>query len=297
MVAPRTREEFSSYCLRKLGEPVITVDVAVEQIEDRIDEALSMFYERNYEAVEEVFLLHDITAPVGVVQEDSNGVAILDSAGAEIPILDTAGNQILTTDTDVEKGYLQLPNDIVGVTNVFRPIYAGGIAGGGANFEFYVNDIYRNILPGAGGSGGLSYYYMYQSQLTLLNRYFNPEKQYDYNPLTNKLIIAGGLRNSDTQYGGLIIRGFRELHGQAETDDPAGTVIHNIWKSRWLQNYAGALIKKQWASNYYKHQSIQLLGGVTMNGEGLMSAALAEIEQLEQELKDTYELPPSFLIG
>ena len=55
MVAPRTREEFSSYCLRKLGEPVITVDVAVEQIEDRIDEALSMFYERNYEAVEEVF--------------------------------------------------------------------------------------------------------------------------------------------------------------------------------------------------------------------------------------------------
>ena len=43
MAVPNTRESFKNYCLRRLGEPVIDVNVDDEQVEDRIDEALKYY--------------------------------------------------------------------------------------------------------------------------------------------------------------------------------------------------------------------------------------------------------------
>jgi len=38
MAQPTTRNEFKEWCLRKLGKPVIEINVADEQADDRIDE-------------------------------------------------------------------------------------------------------------------------------------------------------------------------------------------------------------------------------------------------------------------
>jgi hypothetical protein len=43
MATPSTRAEFKTYCLRKLGFPVIEINVDDDQVEDRIDDALSYF--------------------------------------------------------------------------------------------------------------------------------------------------------------------------------------------------------------------------------------------------------------
>jgi prepilin-type N-terminal cleavage/methylation domain-containing protein len=58
-----------------------------------------------------------------------------------------------------------------------------------------------------------------------------------------------------------------------------------------------ALLKKQWAQNLSKFNNVQLLGGVTMNGEKLYSDAERELEAIEKQLRDEYELPPLGLIG
>lgn len=83
MANPSSRQELIDYCLRKLGHPVIEINVDEDQIEDRIDEAFSFYREFHYDAVELVYLKHQITS------------------------------------ADISNQYLTLVDAIVGVTKVF----------------------------------------------------------------------------------------------------------------------------------------------------------------------------------
>jgi len=70
------RQEFKQYCLRALGHPVIQVNVADEQVEDRVDDALNKFWEFHtdgttlipvkVEITEEMRTTGNITLPDGV---------------------------------------------------------------------------------------------------------------------------------------------------------------------------------------------------------------------------------------
>jgi len=57
-----TRALLQDYCLRRLGHPVIEINVDDEQISDRMDDALEFFAEYHFDGVEKVFLKHEITA-------------------------------------------------------------------------------------------------------------------------------------------------------------------------------------------------------------------------------------------
>jgi len=57
-----TRTLLQDYCLRRLGHPVIEINVDDEQISDRMDDALEFFAEYHFDGVEKVFLKHEITA-------------------------------------------------------------------------------------------------------------------------------------------------------------------------------------------------------------------------------------------
>ena len=61
MAVVTSRAEFKEYCLRKLGSPVIQINVADEQVEDRVDDALEFYRDYHFDAVEDVFLKHQIT--------------------------------------------------------------------------------------------------------------------------------------------------------------------------------------------------------------------------------------------
>ena len=56
-----TRSLLQDYCLRRLGHPVIEINVDDEQISDRMDDALEFFAEYHFDGVEKVFLKHTIT--------------------------------------------------------------------------------------------------------------------------------------------------------------------------------------------------------------------------------------------
>lgn len=62
MANPTTRSEFKENCLRRLGKPVIEINVDDDQIEDRIDEALSYFWDFHFDGLEQTFYKWQVTA-------------------------------------------------------------------------------------------------------------------------------------------------------------------------------------------------------------------------------------------
>jgi hypothetical protein len=57
-----SRTELKQYCLRRLGHPVIKINVADDQIEDRLDDAIDFFNEFHYDSTARFFHKHQITA-------------------------------------------------------------------------------------------------------------------------------------------------------------------------------------------------------------------------------------------
>ncbi|WWS25364.1 hypothetical protein vBKpnAMK6_00422 [Klebsiella phage vB_Kpn_AM_K6] len=56
------------------------------------------------------------------------------------------------------------------------------------------------------------------------------------------------------------------------------------YNNRWVKDYATALTKKLWGEILFKHQGLQLAGGVTVDGQTLKVEAQEEIERLREEL-------------
>ena len=66
MAQPATRQQFIDYCKRRLGFPVIDINVDDDQVNDRIDDALQFFEDYHFDGVEKIYMKHRIT------QEDIN---------------------------------------------------------------------------------------------------------------------------------------------------------------------------------------------------------------------------------
>ena len=83
MAKPATRQQLIDYCLRKLGAPVLEINVDDDQIDDLVDDALQLFNERHFDGVERMYLKYKIT------QDDINrgkagaagGVGIVTTTG------------------------------------------------------------------------------------------------------------------------------------------------------------------------------------------------------------------------
>jgi hypothetical protein len=259
MAQPTDRDEFTQWCLRALGEPVFEVNVSIEQISDRVDEALARFYERHYHGTEEKFILYNFQK------------------------------------ADWDAGFIQLEPDIQAVTDLFIPSPNSGIFS--VEYQLQLENLFSTSM--VSNYGDLTYYYMTQSNITLINRMFTPMRQYTYNPLTNKLIIAGGNKNTKLVFGGIVIRSLKRIYGAGGDDIPteSNALVYNIWQDRWLQNYATALIYRQWAINLSKLATVPLMGGVQLDPDRMMNQALQDIEKLEKELYDSYQDIVPFLIG
>ena len=84
------------------------------------------------------------------------------------------------------------------------------------------------------------------------------------------------------------------MEGFVITDPDAYTKAYN---DRMLKRLATAYVKKQWGNNLKKFGGMQLPGGITMNGQQIFEEAVAEIKEVEQYIENTYQAPPTFLVG
>jgi len=74
-------DDLQEYCLRKLGKPVINIEISTDQLCDRLDDALQFYAQYHYNGTEEVFFKHNITAgdvSRGYLRIKDEIVAILD---------------------------------------------------------------------------------------------------------------------------------------------------------------------------------------------------------------------------
>ena len=61
MAKPASREQLKEYALRRLGSPVIDINVDDSQMEDRLDDALQFFAEYHFDGVERLYYKYQVT--------------------------------------------------------------------------------------------------------------------------------------------------------------------------------------------------------------------------------------------
>ena len=271
MSKPSTRQGLIDYCLRRLGYPVLEVNVDDDQIDDLIDDAIQYFQERHFDGVERMLLKHKIT---------NENKEILKTGITTTTANSTVG--ITTTTFEEAQNFIQLPDHVLGVERVLK-MDASTISSGMFNikYQIFLNDLYYY------GALDLMNYAMVKTYLEDLSRLITPDVQLRFNKRQHRLYMDIDWRQvSKNTY--LIIDCYRLV-------DPANASdIYNDW---WLKRYLVAIIKRQWGQNLMKFQGVMLPGGVSLNGRQIYDDAIREIEQIEYELKTEYELPPLDLIG
>ena len=149
MAVPTTRDEFKEYCLRKLGKPVIEINVDDDQVEDRIDESLRYYWDYHFDGTEKMYYRHAITQ------------------------------------TDIDNKYITLPENVIGAVRVF-PIGDPAIRSDdmfNIRYQIALNDLYTltsySMLP----------YYMAMQHLALISEFLVGQQPIRYNRNRNRLYV------------------------------------------------------------------------------------------------------------
>lgn len=151
--APANREEFKQLILRRLGAPVISINVSEDQVEDSVEEALKYFTDYHYDGSEQAYYVVAITAQ------------------------------------DIVNRYVTLPDSFFGVSEVYtRSQSAAGSFGGmfGSQSESAINFSF-DMSGGAGGT--LISYYLNSTQYELINQIMVPKNTIRFNRHLNKLNV------------------------------------------------------------------------------------------------------------
>ena len=281
MAKPASRQQLIDYCLRKLGAPVLEINVDDDQIDDAVDDAIQLFNERHFDGVERMFLKYKIT------QEDLDRGRAKDTDGVGIVTTTATSTNISGYGTTTSSWYetsnfIQVPDSVVGIEKIFK-FDTSTISGGmfSIKYQLFLNDLYNF------NSVELLQYAMVKSYLEDIDFLLTTDKQVRFNKRQDRLYldIDWGAESLDNW---LILDCYRAL-------DPAS--FTQVYNDVFLKQYLTALIKRQWGQNLSKFRGVKLPGGIEMNGGEILQQAESEIESLRSRMASEYELPPYDFIG
>jgi hypothetical protein len=280
MAQPSSRQELIDYCLRKLGAPVLEINVAEEQVEDLVDDALQLFQERHFDGVYQTYLKYKVT------QEDIDRGRAKGIDGVGVASTSATANIVGTATTFnyyENSNYLQVPSHVVGVNKIFHFEGSNSIASGmfSIKYQLFLNDIYY------WGSTELLTYAMTKTYLEDIDFLLTTQKQIRFNKRQDRLYLDidwSSLRPNEY----LIIDCYRMM-------DPND--YSKVWNDSFLKPYLTALIKKQWGQNLIKFQGVKLPGGIELNGRQLFDDGQRELDAIVEKMSSTYELPPMDMVG
>ena len=149
MAKPTDRASFKEYCLRKLGKPVIQINVDNDQIEDRIDEAIAYWNDYHFDGTEKIYFKYQLSQ------------------------------------TDIDNKYLPVPENVIGVINIFD---VGGMYTNQSDifslqYQIAMNDLYTLT------SQSMTPYYMARQHMEMLQQILVGSQPIRYNRHTNRLYI------------------------------------------------------------------------------------------------------------
>jgi hypothetical protein len=248
MPAVTSRQSLKEYCLRRLGFPVIEINIDDDQLEDRIDDALQFYQDYHFDATESFFWVHVIT------QED------------------------------IDQKYFNIDPGILGITRVFPlndTITKNNMFD--LRYQLRLHELYDFT------STSYTNFSITMQHLQNLSEMFTGDVPIRYQRHTNRLYVDWGWGSTQIPLGTTVIaEGYKAI-------DPE--TFESVYNDRWLKEYVTSLFKRQWGDNMKKFGGIQLPGGLTLNGKETFDEAMSEIQRLETEMADKYELPPNFLVG
>ena len=203
------------------------------------------------------------------------------------------GTAVITT----QNNYLVLPDDVVGVMGVMRSVNSDlvGIFPGGSVFPVLLGGMLGNDTAcGDMGYDLVSFVAMREYMATLEFLFF-PPIQYSFNQRTHRLFIDSNNFGADTGSVGGGDRG--KILAIDCMVKPSPDVYPDLWNDLWLKKYTTALVKAQWGRNLTKYASVNLPGGITMNGDQILAQGNEEIAKLEERFAMDWADPVLDMVG
>ena len=167
MAGPSSRETLIEYCLRRLGDPVIEINVDPDQLEDRVDEALQYYQEFHSDATVKTYLKHQVTA------------------------------------SDVSNEYISVSDNVIFVKKLF-PI-SSSFNNSMNFFDIKYQMMLNDIADLQNFAGDLSYYDQMQQYLSLLDMKLNGTPQVNFSRRQGRLYIHGDFQDKDIQADDYIV--------------------------------------------------------------------------------------------
>tara|TARA_B100000085_G_scaffold269818_1_gene281592 strand:- start:1375 stop:2220 length:846 start_codon:yes stop_codon:yes gene_type:complete len=281
MAQPASRTELINYCKRQLGAPVLEINVADEQIDDLVDDALQYFHERHFDGVTQTFLKYKIT------QEDIDRGQ---GRAAETPrgLVTTTANSTIDGSTvtfsfEENSNYLQIPPHVIGITKIFHFDGSNTTTNNmfSVKYQLFLNDIYYF------GSTEILTYAMTKRYLEDIDFALTTQKQIRFNQRQDRLYL-------DIDWGSVTVDDYIVIDCYRLLDPSDYARVYN---DSFVKRYLTALIKRQWGQNLIKFQGVKLPGGVELNGRQIYDDAERELDKIKEVMSNTYELPPFDMIG
>jgi hypothetical protein len=251
MAVTTTRASFKDYCLRRLGFPVIEINVDDDQIEDRIDDALLYYQDYHFDGLQKIYYIKAID------QTDINNKYLSLSQARD------SANNIL---------------DIAGITRIFPVTDSqSSVNMFDLRYQLRLNELYDFT------SASYINYTLTQQHLRSLELMFTGEVPIRFQRHMQRLYIDWAWGASQAPVGTKVIA---ECYAVISPE-----VYGRVYNDRWLKEYATTLIKIQWGANLKKFAGIQLPGGVSLNGNVIFDEAMKEKDRLEQDMITNYGGP------
>lgn len=149
MAQPTTRSEFKEYVLRKIGAPVIQINVSDEQVDDRIDEAISFWRDYYYDGSQLIYLKHQLTQD------------------------------------EIDQGYIEVPERLLGISRIFD--LSSSISTGAGFFNVQYQFVLNNLEDITGYN--IQHYYMSMQHLRFMQEILVGKQPIRYNRHVNRLYI------------------------------------------------------------------------------------------------------------
>ena len=263
---PASKTEIKNYALRRLGYPTVDINVATEQLDDLIEEAIDYYQEYHYNGSYKTFMRVEVTE------------AML-----------TAGQSFTQEGSSAWYGadnYISTPPGMLNINHVYTNIGASRMSSGNIfniKYQIFLNDIYAMT------HGHILHYFLTAQYLETLNWITNSQanRRVKWNELQGKLYL-------DFDWKDMEVGDFIMVDCNMRQDPETYTAMYN---DNWLKDYVEALFQQQWGRNLSKYDGIQMLGGVTLNGRQILEDGSTFKSDLEEKIRDTYELPPLDLVG
>ena len=281
MAQPASRTDLINYAKRQLGAPVLEINVADEQVDDLVDDALQFFHERHFDGVIQTFLKYKVTQgdiDRGRARGGSNPIGIVTTTATS-----SIDGSDVTFSFEEDSNYLQVPPSVIGINKIFQFDGSNTVTNNmfSVKYQLFLNDIYY------WGSTEILTYAMTKRYLEDIDFALNTQKQVRFNQRQDRLYLDidwGGVTKDDY----IVIDCYRLI-------DPND--YSRVWNDSFLKRYVTALIKRQWGQNLIKFQGVKLPGGIELNGRQIYDDAEKDLENIREVMSNTYELPPLDMIG